>query len=313
MLKPVLMSIADCNHGFFTPEHEECESLAQSRINVQLQCFDCSQDDFVRKCQDSDIIAVQRLVVNRDNMSQIPSCKVVTRMGVGLDNINLEDMNALGIKVVYFPDFCTQEVANHALAMILSLYRRLPFIRESQRDLDGSLWGKPILLDGVESAARTTIGVLGAGRIGLEVIRRLEVCGFNVIAHDPYIRHESLTLVPLNDLFSCSDIVTIHCSLTDETKHMVDYPLMKSMKPGSCLINTARGEVIASEDLLKVLSENHLRSAYIDVCDPEPADAKLLSHNRLYVTPHIAFYSWGSLDSLKRDMIKKSVKAFYGM
>ncbi len=310
---PILISIADCNHGFFEPENEECDLISQSGIDVRVIYQNCNQNNIVDKCQGSDIIAVQRLFLNKDVLSQIPSCKVVVRLGVGLDNINIDDMKELGIRVVYFPGFCTEEVANHALSMIMSLYRRLHIIRDHQQELDESLWGRPILLDGVKCARETTVGVLGVGRIGTEVIKRLRVCGFKVIACDPYVHVKGIDFVDINTLFIKSDIVTIHCALTDETRNMVNYELIRKMKKGSYLVNTARGGIVVSEDLLHALSDNHLRSAYVDVYNPEPADCQSLLHKNLYVTPHISFYSRDSLDWLKRELVRKSVKAFYDM
>jgi len=308
----MLISIADSNHGFWEPEVEECERLSTPQAHIEVKYQNCTQGDIIDKCQGSDIIAVQRLFLDKNVLSQIPSCKVVTRLGVGLDNINLNDMEELGIKVVYFPGFCTEEVANSALSMILSMYRRSNIIQDSQTHLE-DVWGKPTLLEGLRCAVKTTIGVLGAGRIGSEVIKRLNVCGFKVIACDPYVNNVGCEMVDLVTLFKDSDIITIHCSLTDETKHMVNYKLLKNMNIGSCVVNTARGGVVVSIDLVRSLSENRLMAAYVDVYDPEPADLRSLSHDRLYITPHTAFYSQDSLDRLKRETIRQSVKVFNEM
>jgi len=310
-MNDILISIADCNHGFFEPEMEECCRLSKKhKAKIEVRFVDCEEDQVVTKCRGSQVIVVQRTNVTGSMMKQIPECKIVVRLGVGLDNINVDEMDEIGIEVISFPGFCTEEVANSALAMILSTYRRLGLIRDNQKSL-GNFWGQPVLLNGLKRADRTVVGVLGAGRIGSEVIRRLNVCGFRVLVCDPYVVRKDQETVDIDVLFKESDIVTIHCSLIDETKYMVDYELLKTMKPGSCLVNTARGSVIVSDDLVRVLSENHLRAAYVDVYDPEPADAQSLSHDRLYITPHTAFYSQDSLDWLKRETIKQSVKAFY--
>ncbi len=311
-MNSVLISIADCNHGFWEPEEEECKFLSQDGKHVHVVYQDCTQDNLAEKCMGSDIIAVQRLSLDKDVISRVPTCKVVVRLGVGIDNICVADMENLGVKVVYFPDFCTEEVANHALSLILSSYRRLNSIQEYQSKLSKSTWGRPDLLESVRSAPNTTVGILGYGRIGRQVAKRLEVCGFNIIVCDPYVS-DSIASSSLKELFTISDIVTIHCSLTEETKDMISYDIMSRMKMGSVLVNTARGGVVNYRDLKLLLDSSHIRMAYVDVFDPEPADRKSLSHKNLYVTPHIAFYSLDSLDYLKRNFVKKSVEVFYDM
>lgn len=313
MKKSIVISVADCNHGFWEPEIEETKIISiKYGIDIEFIYADCNQDNIAYKCQGSDIIAVQRLFLNKKVLENIPTCKVVVRLGVGLDNINLPEMNEMGIKVVYFPGFCTEEVANHALSMILSSYRRLNSIQKNQLLLNKDVWGKSVLLDGVRSASNTTVGIIGYGRIGKEVARRLWCCGFNVIAYDPYVIC-STTDYSLEELFEESDIVTIHCSLTEETSNMVNINLLSRMKRGSSLVNTSRGGVVNSKDLIYAINSGKLRMAYIDVCDTEPAIYDTLSCNNIYVTPHVAFYSYDSMNFLKREFIKRAVEAFYGM
>lgn len=313
MKNSMLISIADCNHGFWEPEEEECNYLTLEKdIDINVTYQDCTQDNIVDKCAGSDIIAVQRLILNKDNIGKIPTCRVVVRLGVGIDNINIHDMEKLGVKVVYFPGFCTEEVANHALALILSSYRRLNTIQKYQTKLDNDTWGRNILMDGVKSAPNTTIGILGYGRIGTQVVKRLRICGFNVIICDPYVNSFDVKYY-IKELFIQSDIVSIHCSLTDETSNMVNYNVMSCMKRGSSIVNTARGRIVNSDDLKLLLDEGHLRMAYVDVFDPEPANIEALKHDNLYITPHVSFYSLNSLDYLKREFIKQSVRTFCGM
>ncbi len=310
-IQKIIICVADCNHGFFTPEYEEAERLANSlKMPISVQYKNCTQFNLISRCAGADVLVVQRLQLDGKTLDKIPTCKVVVRLGVGLDNINVDEMQSRGIRVINFPSFCIEEVANHATAFILSSYRRLDHIYKA--DIP-RLWGRgDDLLRGTRKASETVVGILGFGRIGTSVSARLKVCGFHVMAHDPYVdiseAEAGVDQVSIEDLFMHSDIVSIHCSLTDETRGLVNKNLLKLMSPGSAIINTARGPVVNSSDLNDALEEGQLRSAHVDVYDPEPIDPSLLDQN-LYITSHVAFYSWDSLDYLKREWVKKSVEA----
>lgn len=309
--------IVDCNHGSVDIERVEAERLSkQYSICIEIQYTNSSQENIVRDCQGSDIIITQRREINGLIIDQIPTCKVVVRYGVGLDNINVPDMQKRGVKVINFPTFCTEEVANHTLALIMFLYRKLNVI-QSSNDL-AEYWGKPDLLSDLQNATNTTIGIIGLGRIGSAVCKRLLVCGFDVVVYDPYVDDNYMKSFPvrkalsLRHLFEDSDIISVHCPLTEETEGMVNLPLMKKMTNGY-IVNTARGKIVHRSDLLFALRMHILRAAFIDVCDPEPADYFLQSCPNLYLTPHVAFYSRQSLDNLKRQVIIQSVEAFLDM
>lgn len=300
--------IADCNHGFFTPEYEEA-----AKADIVLITDPCTQDTLIEKCQGSHIIIVQRLEITGEIVDQIPSCRVVTRYGVGLDNIDCKAMEDRGIAVINFPGFCTEEVANHTLMALLFLYRRYPIIQNNPRLLQE--WGNPNLIQPIHSASKTHVGIVGLGRIGGAVAKRLLSCGFSVIGYDPYISNDRWQQLgieqcsSIENLFSDADIVSLHVPLTPETHQFVGERLLDRMTTGASLINTSRGEVVVTADLIKALSTT-LNSAFIDVCDPEPPPQELLQTPRLHVSHHCAFYSVGSLEYLKRQVIIDSVKAY---
>lgn len=309
----ITISIADCNHGFWDPEYEECHRIAiEKNISINLKIHNCKQNEIIEKCQGSDIIAVQRLQLNGDIIREVPSCKVIVRLGVGLDNIDLSTIGS-AIKVIYFPGFCTDEVANHTLALILSIYRRLWTIYQDKQHLS-EYWGKSTWLHGVRKANLTTIGILGFGRIGRALAARLLPCGFRVLGCDPYVDSNDFGVrnvkkCSIDELLSTSDILSINCALTKETNGMIDDKLISKMKHGSSIVNTARGQIINTSSLEKYLRDGKIKFACVDVCDPEPISAGLMNVPNLYVTPHIAFYSWDSLDWLKRQFIQQSVSA----
>lgn len=305
----VQIHITDCNHGSFEPEREEA-----TKRGLFLSTEPCTQDNIIEKCQGSHIIIVQRLEITGEIIDQIPSCRVVTRYGVGLDNIDCKAMKKRGITVVNFPGFCTEEVANHTLMAIMFLYRQYPILQNhSSRILRE--WGSPNLIHSVRSAGNTTIGLVGLGRIGGAVANRLLACGFSVEGYDPYItqdRWQSLRVKQhdsLASLFSSTNIASMHVPLTPETRHLVRQNILKLMPMGASLINTSRGKVVVTSDLIKSLKEN-LDSAFIDVCDPEPPPEELLKIPHLHISNHCAFYSSDSLEYLKRHVIIDSVKAY---
>lgn len=302
--------IADCNHGFFKPEKEE-----GLRLGVSVDYIKCSQDDLVEKCKDADVIIVQRLKITGEIIDRLPKCKVVTRYGVGLDNIDCVALAKRRIGVVNFPGFCTVEVANHAVAAILFFHRRFDVLFSGQIT-SPSRWGMPV--EGVKSANDTVVGILGFGRIGSQVGLRLKSCGFKIHVHDPYINRQHVIAhgikpVSIDQIFSHSDVVTLHVPLTHETKGLVDKGFLNLMRKESCLINTSRGEIINTHDLIQSTSEGKIRKVFIDVCDPEPPSPAILENSSIYVTPHCAFYSSRSLDFLKRNVIIKSVEKYHDM
>jgi len=301
--------IADCNHGFFDPEYEEAE-----KRDLVLTTEPCSQDTLIQKCQGSHIIIVQRLEITGEIIDQIHSCRVVTRYGVGLDNIDCSAMKERGIDVVNFPGFCTEEVANHTIMAIMFIYRQYANLQNNSSKLIQE-WGNKELIKSIRSAKKTTVGIVGLGRIGSAVAKRLQACGFNVEGCDPYISSDRWKLLKvkkhdsLASLFSNVNIVSLHVPLTQKTRNFVGKNLLGLMTSGASLINTSRGEVVITEDLINSL-KNNLGSAFIDVCDPEPPPKELLEISNLFISNHCAFYSYDSLDYLKRHVIIDSVKAY---
>ncbi len=293
----MIISILDCNHGFFEPEEEAANSLLAYLL---------FPGNYSSK---SDIIVVQRTQVDKDLIEKFPKCKVVVRYGVGLDNIDMKEMQERGIEVINFPGFCTQEVATHTLALILFLHRRLYAFKQ-----DGE-WGNSSQI--IYANADTVVGIVGMGRIGSLVAKYLQALGFMVVAFDPYAESDVFNLngatecVSLEKLFQMSNIVTLHTPLTEETEGMINmnlFGLQNNQKIS--IVNTSRGAVINQSDLVEALEKNIIDSAYIDVCDPEPPDHHLYAVPNLFITSHCAFYSERSLFMLKRDVIAKSVERF---
>ncbi|TQX84107.1 MULTISPECIES: C-terminal binding protein [Rhizobium] len=240
------------------------------------------------------------------SIAHLARCRGVVRYGVGYEKIDLAALDSAGIPFANNPDYGTEEVADHAIAMIMSLHRRL---WEHDARARGYTSGWQIhSLTPLSRSNEATVGVVGVGRIGTAVVNRLKPFGFRVLGYDPGQApgHEKAVgyqrAQRLDDLLAQSDIVTLHCPTTTETRGMLDADGLAWLKPGAILVNTARGELLDDFDALEAsLKSGRLRAAAIDTLVQEPPrDHPLLSAwrnredwlaGRLVITPHKAFYS----------------------
>lgn len=230
----------------------------------------------------------------------------IVRCGVGYDIVDVATATRHGIWVANVPDYCTDEVADHTLALLLAAARRLPYFLSSWRsgwDWSGADLPVPRLRD-------TTLGLVGAGRIGRAVAARATGFGMRVVASDPREVPDMETM-PLSELLRTSDFVSLHCPLTAETHHLMSDETFALMKQGSTLINTSRGGLVDSEALLRALGASRPAMAALDVLDGEPQPdlgQPLLSHPQVLVTPHVAYYSAAS----KRDLALMAARNVLG-
>lgn len=224
-----------------------------------------------------------------------PTLKVIARPGIGVDNIDIPAATERGILVVNTPDAPTESTAEHAVALLLALAKRVVAGDMKLRGTDIS----PTSLRGTEVRGRR-LGVIGFGRIGRRVA---EICGqglgMRVMVYDPYIDRTQIAGPDLdiaddiNTLLAQADFVTLHPALTPETRHLINEPALRRMKPGAYLINASRGPVVDEAALVQVLEEGHLAGAALDVFDPEPPlpENPLLRMPNVVITPHIAAYT----------------------
>jgi D-3-phosphoglycerate dehydrogenase len=232
-----------------------------------------------------------------------PALQVIGRYGIGVDNIAVEEATSRGILVTNTPSYCTHEVAEHTLALLLTLARRVTAFDRAVRAGDWSLAaGQP-----VHRLHGQTLGVIGLGEIGEAVARRARALGLEVLAHHPRrsaddVRGAGAEPVSLRELARRSDFVTLHLPLTDATRGLVDAAFLAEMRPTAFLINTARGAVVDQEALVQALRDGRIAGAAVDVVDPErlPPDHPLLGLPNAIVTPHVAYYSEESLLELGR-------------
>ena len=214
--------------------------------------------------------------------------QVIARAGIGVDNIDLNAATSGGIAVVNAPTGNTIAATEHTLALILALARNLP---QAHQSLKQGQWNRSAFM-GIEIRNKT-LGIIGLGRVGSEVARRAQSFAMHLIAYDPFVAPDyarilGVELVSLEKLLTQSDFVTIHTPLTGGTHHLIGESEMAMMKPSSCIINVARGELIDEDALLKALDKGSLGGAALDVFSHEPpGDSPLVKHPRVVVTPHL--------------------------
>ncbi len=252
------------------------------------------------------IDAVPRAVIEA-----LPNLRVIGRYAVGYDNIDLEAAHERGIVVTHYPGYCTDEVADHALSLILALNRRLfPSDRRLRegRWVGHSLDTAYVAGGEIQPMSAMTVGIVGFGRIGRAVVARLNPFGCRVLVSDPYVDPATIDahgveLISFEQLLTESDVVTIHCPLTSGTRHLIGPDQLTAMRPGSMLVNTARGPIVDGEAITAALESGHLSAAALDVMEHEPVapDDPLLRAPNLIVTPHSAYYSERSMEVLRRE------------
>ena len=238
---------------------------------------------FLKGC-DKAVLALE--AVDAKLLDALPELKVVSKFGVGLDSFDLKAMAARGVKLAWTPGTNSRSVAELALLAILALLRRVP---EASADLAAGKWGQP---KGTTTTGKT-VGLVGLGAVGKDLVRLLGPFETKVLAADPaadaaFLKERGVALTSLDELLSSSDVVSLHLPLTPATKGLIGARELARMKPGAILLNTSRGGLVDEEALLAALDAGKLAGAALDVFETEPPrDSRLTSHRKVLATPHI--------------------------
>ena len=235
------------------------------------------------------------------SMDLAPALRVISRTGVGYDNVDVAAATSRGIAVCRAADGPTVSTAEHTIALVLAITKLVP------------VWDQPPRL-GVELDGRT-LGLVGLGRIGRRVAAMGHALGMRVIAYDPVVTAaDDVVLVDLDDLWSRSDVLSLHAPATPATRHLVNGTTLAAMPAGSFLVNCARGSLVDQDALLDALASGHLAAAGLDVTEPEPlpADHPLRTHPRVIVTPHIASSTTAGRHRLYEHAIANALAALDG-
>ena len=284
-------------------------ATADAELVVASKADVASLTELAKTC---DAIMTNWAKVPEAVIAAVPNCRIVARLGIGLDNIDVAYCTRQGIPVTNVPDYCLIEVAEHALALILTLARKVAFYHHETMQGRYQLQAGPKL----RRIAGQTLGIVGLGNIGRKLVEKATGLGLRILATSRS-RKASLPgveFVALDQLLQESDYISLHTPVTPETRHMIGAKQFASMKPTAYLINTARGGLIDHAALAAALDAGHLAGAALDVQDPEPPDLTQAPYNdpRVIVTPHAAFVSEESLANLRSRVAQQVATRLLG-
>jgi D-3-phosphoglycerate dehydrogenase len=286
-------------------------------LGCTIAAAQCRTVDEVMQCAaDADFVITQFAPVTGRAIQAMQKAQIIVRYGIGVDNVDLAVAKQRGIPVCNVPDYCIDEVADHTLAMMLAVTRQIACVSSA---IHAGKWGAGLSIEAYRTLKYMTTGIVGCGRIGREVIHRLAAFKPPVLAYDPLLTGEAAAAlgckrVSLEELFSSSDIISLHCPSTAETQKMVNAQTLASMKDGAILINMGRGTLVDTPALIAALQSGKLSGAALDVTDPEPltADSPLRFMDNVVITNHIASASVQSGVALRNSVALTVAKAVRG-
>ena len=293
------------------PEREVLEAAGIELVVAP----DDSEATLVALAIDVDAIMFCFAQVTGQVLESATNCKIAARYGIGVDNVDIPKATELGIVVTNVPDYCMDEVTDHALGMILALNRRLgPHTRSV---LSGG-WDSVVLNQPMHRTRGATLGIVGFGRIGRSLANKAVGFGMNILTYDPLIKPgvqlDGVSAVSFDDLLRESDFISLHVPLIPSTENLISTPQLAKMKPGSILINCARGGLIDEDALAASLQNGHIAGAGLDVVEPTPPDpsSPLMTQENVIITPHTAFFSQASTLELERRTAAEVVRVLNG-
>jgi D-3-phosphoglycerate dehydrogenase len=301
------------DHSYASIATEQSIIAAAGGTLVVAQCK--TEDEVIAAAAGASALLVQWAPISERVLATLRDCKVVVRYGIGVDNIDLAAAKRLGVPAANVPDYCIDEVADHTLALGLSLARQLA---TTDRRLRAGGWKitppapMPALRD-------LTFATLGFGRIGRAVLSRAKAFGFTLAAYDPLLpdevfREAGVRRVTLDEAFAGADMLSVHLPLTAETKRLVSAERLAAMRPSAILLNTSRGGLIDTRALAAALQAGRLAGAGLDVYEEEPLPLAhpLLECATAMLTSHTAWFSTASVQCLQRLAAEEAVRGLRG-
>lgn len=299
----------------------EAEKLAAR--NIQFEAYQLKfkpDDEVLARIGDADVVVVNMLKMTESIISRLKRCRLIIRHGIGYDNVDVDACTRHGIQFAYQPDYCKEDVAEHAIALIFACARK---IVQGRRTLEESSRRGQWDFAGIFPIYRLdgkTLGILGVGRIGSRVYRKLKTFGFRIIACDPYLsdrrkadlESQGLVFVDNDTIFRESDYLTVHTPLKDDTRHIVNARTLALMKPTAYVVNTSRGPMVDAKALAEAVRNKTIAGAAIDVFDKEPPDPdfELFALENVILSPHLGWASeeagWEIRESILNDILAAS-------
>ena len=291
------------------------QALDFSVLSSDVQVYDDStNEELIERIQGARVVVTKELPVGADLLSQFPdTVKLIVEAGTGYNNINLDAAKERGITVCNIPAYSTERVAHTVIMMILNfastMQKQIGMLAKGDR----SNFTKHLQVSHTEVNGKT-LGVVGAGHIGMEVIKVAKALGMNILVHTrtPKADGDGIRYVSLDELLENSDYITLHCPLNDQTKYIINKEAIGKMKTSAVIINTGRGPLINEADLCEALAAKRIAGAGLDVQEVEPPaeDSPLYTLDNVIITPHMG---WKGLETRQRlvGIIRDNVQAFF--
>jgi len=286
-----------------------------SRIGADLSLADKpTPDTIIQISRNADAVLVTYAKITADMIRQMARCRIISRFGIGVDNVDIAAATDAGMVVTRVPDYCTDEVSDHTLALLLALVRKIPFANSS---VHAGRWEMSAVAP-IHRLRGRLLGLVGFGRIPQLVAPKAKAFGVKVVTYDPFVSQEvtataGVEKVDFADLVRTSDYVSIHTPLIPATQGLFNAEVFRQMKPTAYLINTARGPIVDEAALAHALDAGQLAGAALDVLSQEPPTASpLLGRDNVILTPHMSFYSVESLVELQTKAAEEVVRVLTG-
>jgi D-3-phosphoglycerate dehydrogenase / 2-oxoglutarate reductase len=306
-----IVAITDYVFPSLDPERAVLEPLG-----VELRPQHCrSEEEIIALAQDAEAVLNCYAKMTARVIENLNRCKIIARYGIGVDNVDLAAASKAKILVTNVPDYCVDEVSDHALALLLALVRR---ISAADGAVKGGAWDV-VAHAGIRRLRGQTLGLLGFGKIAKALASKVQPLGMRVLVYDPYlepalIAQHGVEGVDLDRLLTEADAVSVHVPLSAETGNLIGRRELARMKSTAFLINTSRGGIVDERALAVALKEGRLGGAALDVLgvEPPPADHPLRQAPNIILTPHLAFYSRESVIELQTKAAEEVARALKG-
>lgn len=301
--------ITDCDH-----KNIDIEAEILNSANLEFKLLQCkTEEDLISEGQDAEIFINQYAPITEKVMSNLKNLKLVIRYGVGVNNVDVKAATKLGVQVCNVPDYGMNEVADHAISLMLALTRKIVLMNDYTRKGN---WDYTKSIP-IRRNSTLTVGVVGLGRIGRNFAKKAHALDCNIIGYDPFYKptegFDFITPVSIDQLIRESDIISIHCPL-EGARDLFDEEAFKKMKNTAYIINVARGGIINEVALDNALRNGEIAGAALDCVEPEPINphSPLFQHENFICTPHMAWYSEEASNELKQKVAQEAVRYYRG-
>jgi D-3-phosphoglycerate dehydrogenase len=311
MTTPLKVVITDYEYETLSWEEEALSKIGAEFVKCQCQ----TEQELIEATCEADAILVQYAHITRNVMAHMKKCRAIVRYGVGLDCIDLDAATDHGIMVANIPDYGLEDIADHAIALMLTVARKVTQLNQAVHEgrWDYKL-AKPLF-----RLRGKTLGLIGFGRIARMTADKAKAFGMDILAFDPYVDKNiadscEVKLVDLDTVLSSADVLSLHAPVTDQTVHVINEEALAKMKNNCILVNTARGALVDEAALFNALKNGKLAGAGLDVSEKEPINPnnKLLTLPNVVFTPHSAWYTEEAQASLQQQAAQEIVRALSG-